>query len=82
MAQLADSWVTENTSPVATTSPNDTICDDNITYKGKYPELYAFSKNIFSLDEGLRSKFDLGLEEGHKFDRKTVLNWFNYNHSI
>ncbi len=37
VAQMADGWVTANTPPVSTISPNDTICDDNITCKGIYP---------------------------------------------
>ncbi len=37
VAQMADGWVTGNTPPVSTISPNDTICDDNVTCKGLYP---------------------------------------------
>jgi len=66
--QIAEGWVTGHTPPVATI-PNDTICDNNITCKGKYPELYAFAKNIYK-------------EETQQFDYDMVLKWLNYNDSI
>ena len=47
VAQMADGWVTSKPPPVATISPNDTICDNNVTCKGQYPELYSFYKNVF-----------------------------------
>lgn len=80
MAQLADGWVTGNTPPVSTISPNDTICDDNVTCKGLYPEPFAFAKNVFKMNPELTNKIDFSVPV--TFPRETVLNWFNYNHSI
>lgn len=42
VAQITDGWVTASPPPVSTITPNDTICDNNFTCKGYYPELYAF----------------------------------------
>jgi len=47
IAQLAQAYMTSNTPPVSTISGNDTICDDNVTCKGLYPELYAYYKNVY-----------------------------------
>jgi hypothetical protein len=83
VAQLADGWVTANTPPVATISPNDTICDDNVTCKGLYPEPYAFAKNVFKMDSALLSA--LNYEPTAKpmtFPREAVLRWFDYNRSV
>lgn len=82
VAQLADGWVTANTPPVSTISPNDTICDDNVTCKGLYPEPYAFAKNIFKIDSSLAASLNMDPTEVITFPRTAVLNWFNYNHSI
>lgn len=78
VTQLADGWVTGNTPPVSTISPNDSICDDNVTCKGLYPEPYAYAKNIFRMTH---SGSDLE-STPITFPRQSVLNWFNYNHSI
>lgn len=82
VAQLADGWVTGNTPPVSTISPNDTICDDNVTCKGLYPEPYAFAKNIFKIYPELAGELEIDPSVPMKFPRSSVLNWFNYNHSI
>lgn len=82
VAQMADGWVTANTPPVSTISPNDTICDDNVTCKGLYPEPFAFAKNIFRLDERLAKTLNIDPTAPLTFPRQSVLNWFNYNHSI
>lgn len=51
VAQLAEGWVTSHIPPVSTLTPTDTICNDNITCQGRFPEPYAFAKNIFHIDE-------------------------------
>ena len=52
VAQMAESWATGNPPPVAGITQNDTICDDNVTCKGKYPEPNAFIRNVLVAEEG------------------------------
>ena len=47
VAQFAEGWATAYPPPVSTIRPNDTICDNNVTCKNYYPEIYAFYKNIY-----------------------------------
>lgn len=82
VAQMADGWVTANTPPVSTISPNDTICDDNVTCHGLYPEPFAFARNIFKADSQLYGRLNAEILQTVKFPRESVLNWFNYNNSI
>lgn len=79
IAQMADGWVTASPPPVSTITPNDTICDNNATCKGYYPELYAFEKNVFWGSESAR-KVPQNAEI--TFKREQVEGWFNYNKSI
>lgn len=82
VAQLADGWVTANTPPVSSISANDTICDDNITCKGLYPEPYAFAKNVFKMSNPFAAFNEDMSAAPVKFPREAVLSWFNYNNSI
>jgi len=72
---LASSFVTGNTPPVSTISPNDTICESNVTCPGKYPELHAFYKNVY-LKNNPNAPSDL------VFDYQLVHKWMDYNNSI
>ena len=71
---MSEGWVTAKPPPVSTISANDTICDNNSTCKGYYPELYAFEKNVYWGGKQSISKVT--------FDRKRVRAWFDYNRSI
>jgi hypothetical protein len=50
VGQMAEGWITSNTPPVSSITPNDTICDSNVTCLGKYPEPYAFANNVFRIE--------------------------------
>lgn len=75
IGQMTDGWVTAFPPPVASITPNDTICDNNSTCKSFYPELYSFSKNLY-----LGSKSSKGINI--PFNRSTVLGWLDYNKSV
>ena len=83
VAQMAEGWATANPPPVGAIMPNDTICDSNATCKGKYPEPYAYIKNVlFSQSLPEWEKRILNGTGNYSFPRKLVARWFDYNTSI
>ena len=45
--QMAESYITQNTPPVSSIIPTDTICRDNVTCNGFYPELSSYYTNVY-----------------------------------
>ena len=73
IGQMTEGWVTAKPPPVSTITPNDTICDNNVTCMGYYPELYAFEKNVFWGGKQQNSTIT--------FTRAQIGAWFDYNTS-
>ena len=44
---MAVSYVTYNTPPVSSIVPTDTICTDNVTCTGFYPQISAYFNNVY-----------------------------------
>jgi hypothetical protein len=82
VGQMADGWVTASPPPVSTITPNDTICDNNNTCKGYYPELYAFEKNVFWGQADPHSLARIPANSEITFKREQVEAWFDYNKTV
>lgn len=75
---MTEGWVSAQPPPVSTIQPNDTICDNNNTCKGFYPELFAFEKNVYWGSHHQPSQQNSEIT----FKREQIEAWFNYNKSV
>lgn len=72
--QVSSSYVTWNTPPVSSVIPTLTICTDNATCDGYFPELFSFYKEVYLKEYPKEDPF-------LTFDTDIARLWLDYNPS-
>lgn len=70
--QMASSYITQDTPPVSSITPTDTICTDNATCNGFYPEISSYYSNVYMKEHPESDPF-------LTFPVEMVRKWLDYN---